>query len=85
MEKIFVESNPTVCSLEVILGKEYEISFYKNTKMLIYTEGDIQVSFRDNENYALYPDGKLVPILSPQGIEEMYLKGDGKVTIWGYR
>lgn len=85
MEKIFIKSNPTVHSLEIIEGKEYEVSFYKNTKMLIYVEGEVQVSFRNNENYALYPDGKLVPVLSPTGIENIFLKGDGKATIWGYR
>ena len=53
--------------------------------MLIYVEGEVEVSFRNNENYALYPDGKLVPILSPTGIENIFLKGDGKATIWGYR
>ena len=53
--------------------------------MLIYVEGEVQVSFRNNENYALYADGKLVPVSSPTGIETVYLKGDGKATIWGYR
>lgn len=85
MERFFIESNPTVFSHEIVIGKEYEVSFYKNTKMLIYVEGDIQVSFRDNETYASYPDGKLVPVLSPQGIENVYIKGVGKITIWGYR
>ena len=85
MEKIFIESNPTIHSQEVMEGVEYEVSFYKNTKMLIHTEGEVEVSFRNNVNYAIYPEGKLVPILSEQGIEKLYLKGAGKITIWGYR
>lgn len=85
MEKIFIESNPTIHSQEIMEGIEYELSFYKNTKMLIYVEGEIEVSFRNNKNYAVYPDGKLVPVLSEQGIEKLYLRGTGKATVWGYR
>ena len=85
MEKIFIESNPSVYSASIERSKEYEVSFYKNTKLLIYVEDEIEVSFRDNKNYALYPDGKLVPVLSPQGIEKVYVRGEGKITIWGYR
>lgn len=85
MEKIFIKNNPSIYSASIEPSKELEISFYRNTKLLVYVEGEIEVSFRNNENYALYPDGKLVPVLSPQGIEKVYVRGNGRITIWGYR
>lgn len=85
MQEIHITSNPTVFSKALDGATEYKISFYKCTKLLIYVEGEVQVSCRDAENYMVYPDAKLVPILSQSGIEECYIRGTGKISLWGYR